>query len=294
MLVRRSLKPVEDIRATAQQITFGNLSNRLPVASTGDALEHLSVTLNQMLQRLDDAYQQARRFSADASHELRTPLTIMRGELEAILRQEPEMSETLRERIGTVHEETERLSRITENLFAISRLDAGEGRTTPITFYLIDLVQSTTDQMSLLAEVKSIALTIEARDYVKVTGDAPRLKQVVVNLVDNAVKYTPEGGRISIIISEIDRKACLSIIDTGIGIPAEALPHIFERFYRTDKARSRDAVGAGLGLSIVRSIVQAHGGTVEVESTESKGTTFRILLPLTETNHKTSSEQERR
>lgn len=291
-LVRRSLVPVEAIRATAQQITFGNLSNRLPVAPTGDALEHLSVTLNQMLQRLEDAYQQASRFSADASHELRTPLTIMRGELESILQQELVMPETLRERLCTVLEETERLSRITESLFAISRLDAGEGRTKPITFYLIDLVQSTTDQMSLLAEVKSIVLSIEARDSVKVTGDATRLKQVVVNLVDNAIKYTPEGGKISIIISEIDRKACFSITDTGIGIPAESLPHIFERFYRADKARTREEGGAGLGLSIVRSIVQAQGGTVEVDSTEGKGTTFRVLMPLAEVNYETYPRQE--
>lgn len=282
VLVRRSLKPVEDIRATAEQITFGNLSNRLPVVHTGDALEHLSLTLNQMLHRLEDAYLQVSRFSADASHELRTPLTIMRGELESIIQRYPALSDVLRERLGSILEETERLSRITESLFTISRLDAGEAKTNPVTFYLIDLVKTTTDQMLLLAEEKSIAITIDQRAPVKVTGDTARLKQVVVNLLDNAIKYTPAGGKISITISEEQHKACFTITDTGIGIHSNALPHVFERFYRADKARSREQGGAGLGLSIVRSIVQAHGGTVEVESVENKGATFRVILPLAE------------
>lgn len=282
VLVRRSLKPVEDIRATAAQITFGNLSNRLPVAATGDPLEHLSVTLNQMLERLEDAYQQVSRFSADASHELRTPLTIMRGELESIIQRESGLPDVLRERIGSVLEETERLSHIAESLFAISRLDAGEATATPVTFYLVDLVKMTADQMLLLAEEKSIKVSVEALSPVKVTGDAARLKQVVVNLLDNAIKYIPVGGNITITISEIQRKAVLSIADTGIGITADALPHVFERFYRADKARSREQGGAGLGLSIVRSICQAHGGTIEIESVENKGTTCRVILPLAE------------
>jgi heavy metal sensor kinase len=284
VLVKRALQPVENISATAQKITFGNLSNRVPIATTGDAIEHLSITLNKMLDRLENAYDQASRFSADASHELRTPLTIMRGELESLTHAQ-EMPEPLQERVGSVLEETERLSRITENLFAISRLDAGVGRAKPITFYLIDLVKSTTDQMLLLAEVKAITLCIEAKNAVKVTADESRLKQVIVNLVDNAIKYTPSGGKVSIVISESHHKAYLSVTDTGIGIPAEALPHIFERFYRADKARSRDDGGAGLGLSIVRSIVQAHGGTIEVESAEGKGTIFKVTMPLAEVNY---------
>jgi heavy metal sensor kinase len=279
-LVRRSLKPVEDIRATAEQITFGNLSNRLPVAATGDALENLSVTLNQMLERLEDAYQQVSRFSADASHELRTPLTIMRGELESIIQRESGLPDRLRERIGSVLEETERLSHIAESLFAICRLDAGEGKAKPTTFYLIDLVKTTADQMLLLAEDKAIKVFVENPRLVKISGDEARLKQVVVNLLDNAIKYTPKGGGIRISVTEAHHKAVLSITDSGIGISPEALPHIFERFYRADKARSREQGGAGLGLSIVRSIVQAHGGTVEVESVEQKGTTCRVILPL--------------
>jgi heavy metal sensor kinase len=283
MLVRRSLKPVEDIRATAEQITFGNLSNRLPVVATGDPLEHLSVTLNQMLERLDDAYQQVSRFSADASHELRTPLTIMRGELESIVQRESGLPVSLRERIGSVLEEAERLSHIAESLFTIGRLDAGEGRAKPIVFYLVDLVKMTADQMLLLAEEKNVEIFVEALRPVKISGDEARLKQVVVNLLDNAIKYTPNGGNIRIAITEAHHKAVLSITDNGIGIPEESLPHVFERFYRADKVRSREHGGAGLGLAIVRSICQAHGGTVEIESTENKGTTCRVILPLAET-----------
>ncbi len=282
LLVRRSLKPVENIRATAEQITFGNLSNRLPVVATGDALEHLSVTLNQMLARLEDAYQQVSRFSADASHELRTPLTIMRGELESMTQRESGLPESLRERIGSVLEETERLSHITESLFTISRLDAGEAKAELITFDLADLVKTTTEQMSLLVEEKSIVLTVNAQQHILVKGDPARLKQVVVNLLDNAIKYTPDNGRIAISVSSTEHKAVLSFIDNGIGIPVDALPHIFERFYRADKVRSREQGGAGLGLSIVRAICQAHGGTVEIESTENKGTVCRVILPLAE------------
>jgi len=277
-LVRRSLQPVEDIRATAQQITFGNLSNRLPVATTGDALEHLSVTLNQMLDRLEDAYEQASRFSADASHELRTPLAILRGELESIVR-ERELPASLRERVGSVLEETERLSRITESLFTISRLDAGEAQIQHVRFDLAPLVQTAAEQMALLAEVKKIKVRI-AGSPAPVMGDPSRIKQIVVNLLDNAIKYTQDGGDISLKVSAAHHKVILEVTDNGAGIAAAALPHIFDRFYRADHVRSREIGGAGLGLSIVRSIVQAHGGSIEIQSIEGKGTACRVELPL--------------
>ncbi|MDE3038727.1 MAG: HAMP domain-containing histidine kinase, partial [Pseudomonadota bacterium] len=279
ILVRRALKPVESIRATAEQIAFGNLSNRLPVACTGDALEHLSVTLNQMLERLEAAYEQASRFSADASHELRTPLTIMRSELEAMAR-EKNMPASLRERIGSVLEETERLSRIAENLFAISRLDTGEAKVQHIRVDLATLAQSTAEQMALLAEEKQISLHINTLIPVFVYGDSARLKQIVVNLLDNAIKYTPGHGMILLNVKAASHKAVLEVADNGIGIPADALPHVFNRFYRADKARTREMGGAGLGLSIVRSICQAHGGIVDIESREGEGTACRIELPL--------------
>jgi len=278
LLVRQSLQPVEDIRATAEKITFGNLSNRLPVPKTGDALEHLSMTLNQMLNRLEAAYEQASRFSADASHELRTPLTIIRGELESIA-SEQNLSEVLHDRIGSVLEETERLSQIVESLFAISRLDAGEAKIQHVQFDLAALVRSTADQMSLLAEEKNISVQIVADTHVLVEGDPSRIKQVVVNLLDNAIKYTPKDGSIIIKISAAQRKAILEVCDNGIGIPASSLPHVFERFYRADKTRSRETMGAGLGLAIVKSICLAHGGNVDIQSIEGKGTSCRVELP---------------
>ncbi len=287
LLVRRSLKPVENIRATAEKITFGNLSNRLPVAATGDALEHLSLTLNQMLERLEAAYHQASRFSADASHELRTPLTIMRTELESIV-QEPGLAENIRERIGSVLEETEHMSHMAEGLFAISRLDAGEAKMQHERLDLAELVSSTAEQMQLLADEKKMAIDIDANTVVTVEGDQTRLKQVVVNLLDNAIKYTPRGGSVSIQVFSFGTKATLEIQDNGEGIPQDALPHVFDRFYRADKVRSREAGGAGLGLSIVRSIVLAHGGTVELQSTEGKGATCKVELPLATKQEKES------
>ena len=279
ILVRRALQPVEDIRATAESITFGNLNNRLPVVNTGDALEHLSVTLNQMLDRLEDAYLQVSRFSADASHELRTPLTIMRGELEAMIR-EQNMSTEIQEKIGSVLEETEHLSRITENLFFISRLDAGEAKTEHIKLDLAALVKNTAEQMALLAEDKKITLHIQTKEPVFVYGDVSRIKQVIVNLLDNSIKYTLNNGTVFMYVRAIQNKAVFEVIDNGIGIEKSALPYVFERFYRANKACSRESGGAGLGLSIVRSIVQAHGGEVIIESNEGVGTNCQVKLPL--------------
>ncbi|MDR3560874.1 MAG: ATP-binding protein [Negativicutes bacterium] len=282
LLIRRALQPVEAIRASAEKITFGNVRQRLPVVETGDALEHLTRTLNQMLERLDTTYQQASRFSADASHELRTPLTVMRSELESIesTMHAGQLPIAIRERIGSVLEEAERLSGIVEDLFSIARLDAGEAKIEHETFDLAHLVRSTVDQMQLLAEEKRISVIINTPKSVFVSGDGARLKQVIVNLLDNAVKYTLAGGVVTFDIYEEASAAILSIEDNGIGISSEALPHIFERFYRADKVRSRDTEGAGLGLSIVRSICQAHGGTVRVQSVEGAGTTVTVILPL--------------
>ena len=282
ILVRRALQPVEEIRATAEKITFSNLSQRLPIATTGDALEHLSVTLNQMLERLEHAYQQASRFSADASHELRTPLTIMRSELEAIestLRAwEPPLP--FSERISNILEETERLSGIVEGLFALARLDAGEAKMENAVFDLAELVQSTVEQMQLLAEEKRLSVDIDAPQPIFVMGDAPQLKRAVVNLYDNAIKYTLAGGVIAFSVRASGPKAVLIVRDNGIGISAEALPHVFERFYRADKTRPRVTQGAGLGLSIVLAICQAHGGTARIHSVMETGTAVTVELPL--------------
>jgi heavy metal sensor kinase len=278
-LVKRALLPVDEIASSAERISSQNLSERLPVVPTGDELERLAIALNHMVDRLDQAFQYSRLFMADASHELRTPLTVLRGELESFI-QEPALAPEWRERLGSALEEVERLAGIVEGLFAISRLDAGEAAAEWVKLDLARLAAATADQMSLLAEDKNIQVTCAAAEPVWVEGDQARLKQVVVNLLDNAIKYTLQGGVVALTVSAINSNAVLEVADNGIGIPAEALPRVFDRFFRVDKARSRDLGGAGLGLSTVKSICTAHHGRVEASSLPGKGSRFRIELPL--------------
>ena len=281
VLVRRALKPVDNLSQKAAVITQHNLSERLPVVRTGDELERLSVSLNLMISRLEDAINSSKQFVADASHELRTPLAVLRGELEN-LAQDLQLKSQTRETLGSALEEVDRLAEIVEGLLALSRLDTGELKPEWLRFDLAELVATTADQMSLLAEDKHITVVCDCAERVMVEGDQARLKQVVVNLLDNAIKYTPEGGRVRLEISHEDGNAILDVVDDGIGIPPEALPHVFKRFFRVDGSRSRErgAGGAGLGLSIVKSICDAHGARVEVSSTPGQGSQFRVRQPL--------------
>jgi heavy metal sensor kinase len=279
LLVRRSLMPVEQITRAAESITQHNLSGRLPVAHTGDELERLSISLNRMIARLDDAFQNSKRFVADASHELRTPLTVLRGELEN-LAGDSRFTRELRDRTASLLEEAVHLSKIVEQLFTLSRLDAGEAQIEWSRFDLAELAKITADQMSLLAEDKKISLSCIAAEPVFVEGDRVRLKQVVVNLLDNAIKYTRQKGTIQLRANIVNGNAVLEVEDNGIGIPADALPHIFERFYRVDQTRSSGSESAGLGLSIVKSICSAHGAEIQTQSTISKGSCFRVKLAL--------------
>jgi heavy metal sensor kinase len=278
VLLVRALRPVDEIVRSAERITLRNLSQRLPVRATGDEVERLSLALNRMIQRLDESYQITSRFSADASHELRTPLTIMRGELEALL-QQGNLEELEMQQIASVLEEAERLTQIIEGLLAISRLEAGETQINKDPVDLSRLVSTTVEQMAPLAEDNSQALDCRADADVMVEANEVRLKQVVVNLLDNAIKYTPEGGKISVLVRSEGADAILEVIDNGIGIAADALPHIFKRFYRSEQVQARRARGTGLGLSMVQTILDAHGGTVLVESSENEGSTFRVRLP---------------
>jgi heavy metal sensor kinase len=279
VLVRRALEPVERIARKAEEITQHNLSERLPVVRSGDELERLSVSLNHMISRLEEAIHGSKQFVADASHELRTPLTVMRGELES-LAQDGQLGRETREALGSALEEVERLAEIVEGLFALSRLDAGEAPTEWVRFDLAELAATTADQMSLLAEDKQVSVACETCRDVTVEGDRARLKQVVVNLLDNAIKYTPSGGHIALSVRREGAYAVLDVTDNGIGIPAEALPQVFKRFFRVDGSRSREQGGAGLGLSIVKSICSAHGAVIEVVSAPGRGSTFRIKQPL--------------
>jgi len=277
-LMRRSLQPVDEITQRAEGITSTNLSQRLPVIRTGDELERLSTALNRMIARLEDAFQHANRFSADASHELRTPLTILQLELEGIT-QNQHLAPQVMDQIGSALEETQRLSRIVENLLTITRLDAGEARMEKAQVDLGELAAETADQMKLLAEEKSLPMHCEAQPGIYVEGDRSRLKQVIVNLIDNAIKYTSEG-EIEITVRADQQNAILEVTDTGAGIPPEALPHIFERFYRADKARSRESGGVGLGLAIVKAICLAHNAEIKVASSEEQTSRFTFKFPL--------------
>jgi len=278
LLIRSSLKPLDNMAIRAQKITSRSLHERMPVSPTGDELQQLSISLNRMIERLEEAFHHISRFSADASHELRTPLTIMRGELETAV-QNAKIDAGVRETLGTVLEETVRLSKIVDQLLTMSRLDAGEAFLEVTRFDFSELVRTTVEYMRLLADEKKLVLKVEAGAEVQVEGDQSRLQQVIVNLLDNAIKYTPEGGSISVSVRGEPDKAVLAITDTGIGISQEGQAHIFERFYRTDKARSRELGGTGLGLSIVKSIGVAHGGRVSVQSAEGRGSTFRFEIP---------------
>jgi heavy metal sensor kinase len=281
--MRRSLRPVGEITRQAERITSRNLSERLPSVNSGDEIERLSTSLNHMIARLEGAFHHINRFSADASHELRTPLTIIRGELESLVRQQHSPEETM-EIIGSSLEEVERLARIVEDLLAISRLDVGEAGLERVPVDLGDLAASTIEQLHVLADEKTIDLQFESDMGVVVSGDRWRLKQVIVNLVDNAIKYTGNNGRVWVKVTRRSDKAILEISDSGIGIEPEDLRHVFERFYTSNRSRSRDQGGTGLGLPIVKAICTAHQAEISVSSELSKGTVMRIEFPLEPSN----------
>jgi signal transduction histidine kinase len=278
LLMARPLRPVVVLTEQAERVGKKELGERLSVIPSGDELERLSLALNRMIERLEAAVAHNHRFSADASHELRTPLTIIRGELESVI-QTPSLPLPVIESAGSALEECARMSRIVNSLMAISRLDCGGDQIEFAPVNLVDIVRLTLDHMSLLAEEKDISLRFSPGPPTYVSGDTMRLKQIVVNLVDNAINYTPDGGKVIISVAAEGQLAILKVTDTGIGIPAASLPLVFDRFYRADQARSRVSGGTGLGLSIVRAICSVHGGAAFIESIEGKGTTVRIELP---------------
>jgi heavy metal sensor kinase len=278
LLVNWALRPVDRMSHTAEQMSMQNLEARLPVLPTGDALQRLSLALNHMLRRLRDSVQTSRRFLADASHELRTPLTVIKGELQEIVANDTAPGE-VRECIGSVLEEVARLEHLVSGLLALSRLDAGEVQREWIDVDLAELAASTAEQMRLMAEDRGIQLQFSTLEPLVVRGDRGRLKQVVVNLLDNAIRFTPRGGTVTLRTVEGSGYFGLEVHDTGIGIPPSALPHVFDRFYRVDEARSREDGGAGLGLSIAKSICSALGAKIEVHSEVGRGSCFRLRFP---------------
>jgi heavy metal sensor kinase len=283
-LARKSLAPISSMNQQTQRISAENLSSRLDVTNPRDELGRLGTTINDLLARLETSFQQQQRFIADASHELRTPLAVLRGETEVALTKTRTIDD-YQDSLSLIKDEAERLSRIVEDLFILARqpVDAPAALfKKPLS--LNELVRDCARAAQVLAVRKGVRLKTE-NDSVSIVlnGDEELLNRMVLNLLDNAVKYTPPGGEISIALARQNGNALIVVRDTGIGISQVDQLHVFDRFYRVDKARSRALGGAGLGLSIVQWIVDAHEGRIEVQSTPGKGTAFTVELPFKST-----------
>jgi heavy metal sensor kinase len=277
---RRALAPVEKIIGDARRIGVTSFSERLTVSRTGDELESLAETLNEMLARLDASYQRVIQFTADASHELRTPISVMRTNAEITLRK-PRTESEYREALSGILVEAENLSRLVEQLLDLARADSGAAALAAVRANLSEALEKAYRQARVLAESKQLKITAKIPlEPMWVQGDAAALERLFLIFLENAVKYTPSGGTVDVQLSSLDRTAIAEIRDTGIGIAAKDISHIFERFYQADPSRSRDNGGRGLGLAIGRWIAQSHGGDITVESELAKGSSFQIRLPL--------------
>lgn len=281
-LARKSLAPVVAMSSQAGRIGAENLHERLAVQNEKDELGHLARSFNRLLDRLSESFDRQRRFMADASHELRTPVAILRGESEVALSQQARSLDEYRESLGVMHHEAERLTRIVEDLFTLTRADAGQYPLQPSDFYLDELVAECVHSARTLAQAKKISLTFEGAPESPIRADESLVRRMLLNLLDNAIKYTPDLGRVTVSCQRNAKEYTVNIADTGCGIPAELQPRIFERFFRADKARSHsenDGGGAGLGLAISRWIAEAHHGRLELTRCDSTGSTFSAYLP---------------
>ena len=277
---RRILAPIGTMANRAEQITAERLNERLPIENPQDELGHLARVFNETLTRLETSFEQLRRFTSDASHELRTPLTAIRSVGEVGL-QRGGTTADYREVIGSMLEEVNRLTRMVESLLTLSRADAGTVQLQRAPISLLAVARDAAGLLDVLADEKRQRLSVEGDASLAVNGDRMFLRQAALNLIDNAIKYSPAGANISVRVRRHADQAVFEVADDGPGIAAEHRSHIFDRFYRVDKARSRETGGAGLGLAITRWAVEAHGGTIAVDSSNGdQGATFRIVLPL--------------
>ena len=278
-LAGRMLAPVGAMAETARKITAESLTQRLPVGNLQDEFGQLASVFNESLARLEEAFEQLRRFTADASHELRTPLTAIRSVGEVAL-QRSLSAAAYREVIGSMLEEVDRLTRLVESLLTLTRGESGRIQPALEIVDLSGLAVSVVEHLRVLAEEKEQSVTIDAATEVSATCDPAILRLGLINVLDNAIKYTPRKGTIRVGVRETrSGEAAIEVEDTGLGISAAHQGRIFERFYRVDQSRSREAGGTGLGLATARWAVEVNGGRIELESEEGKGSLFRIVLP---------------
>ncbi|MBI4323422.1 MAG: HAMP domain-containing protein [Candidatus Omnitrophica bacterium] len=279
LVLNRALTPLKEVIQTAQAIQANDCSQRLRVPTTGDEVQALAETFNAMLERLHRSFAQMRRFISDASHELRTPLAVLKGEVELELKSHPASEDRCQETLATCAHEISRMSRLVETLLFLSHAEAEKIALELKPIRLDRVIGAMAEEARILAEAKRLQIDVVNDSRLVVRADEMRLKQLLLNLLDNAIKYTPAGGRIIVGCRADHGQAALTVTDTGIGIAARHLPRIFDRFYRVDSARSRADGSYGLGLSICQWIAEAHGGSIEVDSLPGQGSTFRVRLP---------------
>jgi heavy metal sensor kinase len=277
-LARRALKPVDKIAQTAQEIEESDLSRRINV-NTKDELGRLAATLNAMIGRLEKAFQRQKQFTSDASHELRTPLAVIEAESSLALQKE-RPSTDYRQSLEIISQESRQMSSLINQLLTLARADAGKEQWNFTEVNLGKLITNLGTDVEVLCQEKGLSFQLGQTQDLVVKGDEARLRELFMNLLDNAIRYTPAPGTVSVSLRREGQMAVVAITDTGVGIPVEDIPFIFERFYRVDKSRSRAEGGSGLGLAICRHIAEAHGGKIEVESQVGAGSTFSVWLPL--------------
>jgi heavy metal sensor kinase len=278
-LAGRALNPIDRITRAAAAIGADDLAQRLNFGGSLDEVGRLALTFDRMLDRLDRSFRRQRQFTADASHELRTPLTMLASQIDVALERERTPAD-YEELLRSLREDAARMTQLVSELLTLARADAGQQLLTREDLDLGDLASSVVQSMQPLAAQRGVELTEQLQPNAFVSGDQTRLTQLLINLVDNALRYTPSGGRVSVVVTEQDGWVNLRVADTGVGIAAEHVPHLFERFYRADPARARSDGGAGLGLAIAQWITHAHGGQISVDSELGRGTTFSVRLPL--------------
>ena len=272
-------RPIAELNEGIVEMTRGDFSNRVRVRGHNEFAQ-LAVAFNMMCERIENLDKARSQFVSNASHELKTPLSTMKILIETLMYQDPMDPDMTREFLGDINKEIDRLNSVIGDLLTLVSMDGGEKKLETKPVAVADILGDNVRRLQPLAREKGIEMTASLRDQTAtVDGDASRLTQVFYNLMDNAIKYTGRGGSVRVEMSRRDKKVIVKVIDTGIGIPREDQLHIFDRFYRVDKARSRETGGTGLGLSIVRQIVLLHGGTVTVSSEEEKGSTFTVELP---------------